>query len=331
MKKLYLYCCFLMLFSLLGAQGLAGQHQVSGKVVDTKNEPLIGVNIVEKGTSNGVITDIDGNYSIEVTDGNAVLVFSFIGFDNKEIPVNGQRSINVTLEESLAELDEVVVVGYGTQKKASVTGAVSQIEGEKLLKAPVGNITSKLGGVVPGVISLQQSGQPGADAASLLVRGSSAKYIVDGIERDFSEIDPNEIESVSVLKDASSAAIYGMDANAVIIITTKRGQEGDSQITFNAGYGISENTQMLDLLDGPEYAYWYNKAREMDGDQPVFSSEHVEMMQNDDPTDGWGNTNWYDKTFDIGTNKNFNVNASGGNENINPHCRLTSIIVLKFC
>jgi TonB-linked SusC/RagA family outer membrane protein len=316
MKKLYLYCCFLMLFSLLGAQGLAGQHQVSGKVVDTKNEPLIGVNIVEKGTSNGVITDIDGNYSIEVTDGNAVLVFSFIGFDNKEIPVNGQRSINVTLEESLAELDEVVVVGYGTQKKASVTGAVSQIEGEKLLKAPVGNITSKLGGVVPGVISLQQSGQPGADAASLLVRGSSAKYIVDGIERDFSEIDPNEIESVSVLKDASSAAIYGMDANAVIIITTKRGQEGDSQITFNAGYGISENTQMLDLLDGPEYAYWYNKAREMDGDQPVFSSEHVEMMQNDDPTDGWGNTNWYDKTFDIGTNKNFNVNASGGNENI---------------
>jgi TonB-linked SusC/RagA family outer membrane protein len=316
MKKLYLYCCFLMLFSLLGAQGLAGQHQVSGKVVDTKNEPLIGVNIVEKGTSNGVITDIDGNYSIEVTDGNAVLVFSFIGFDNKEIPVNGQRSINVTLEESLAELDEVVVVGYGTQKKASVTGAVSQIEGEKLLKAPVGNITSKLGGVVPGVISLQQSGQPGADAASLLVRGSSAKYIVDGIERDFSEIDPNEIESVSVLKDASSAAIYGMDANAVIIITTKRGQEGDSQITFNAGYGISENTQMLDLLDGPEYAYWYNKAREMDGDQPVSSSEHVEMMQNDDPTDGWGNTNWYDKTFDIGTNKNFNVNASGGNENI---------------
>ncbi|MDK2840677.1 MAG: hypothetical protein PWQ17_182 [Anaerophaga sp.] len=316
MKKLYLYCCFLMLFSLLGAQGLAGQHQVSGKVVDTKNEPLIGVNIVEKGTSNGVITDIDGNYSIEVTDGNAVLVFSFIGFDNKEIPVNGQRSINVTLEESLAELDEVVVVGYGTQKKASVTGAVSQIEGEKLLKAPVGNITSKLGGVVPGVISLQQSGQPGADAASLLVRGSSAKYIVDGIERDFAEIDPNTIESISVLKDASSAAIYGMDANAVIIVTTKRGREGESQISFNAGYGISENTQMLDLLDGPEYAYWYNKAREMDGDQPVFSSEHVEMMQNDDPTDGWGNTNWYDKTFDIGTNKNFNVNASGGNENI---------------
>ena len=316
MKKLYLYCCFLMLFSLLGAQGLAGQHQVSGKVVDTKNEPLIGVNIVEKGTSKGVITDIDGNYSIEVTDGNAVLVFSFIGFDNKEIPVNGQRSINVTLEESLAELDEVVVVGYGTQKKASVTGAVSQVDGEKLLKAPVGNITSKLGGVVPGVISLQQSGQPGADAASLLVRGSSAKYIVDGIERDFAEIDPNTIESISVLKDASSAAIYGMDANAVIIVTTKRGREGESQISFNAGYGISENTQMLDLLDGPEYAYWYNKAREMDGDQPVFSSEHVEMMQNDDPTDGWGNTNWYDKTFDIGTNKNFNVNASGGNENI---------------
>lgn len=316
MKKLYLYCCFLMLFSLLGAQSLVAQHQVSGKVVDVSNEPIVGVNIVEKGTSHGVITDVNGNYSIEVSDGDAALVFSFIGFVNKEIPVNGQRTINVSLEESLAELDEIVVVGYGTQKKVSITGAVSQIDGEKLLNTPVGNITSKLGGAVPGVISLQQSGQPGADGAALLVRGSSAKYIVDGVERDFSEIDPNAIESVSVLKDASSAAIYGMDANAVIIVTTKRGEDKESRISFNAGYGISENTQMLDMLDGPEYAYWYNRAREMDGDQPVFSSEHVEMMQNGDHTDGWGNTNWYDKTFDIGINKNFNVNASGGNESI---------------
>jgi len=316
MRKLYLFCCFLIIFSLLGARGLNAQHQVSGKVNNTSGEALIGVNIVEKGTSHGVITDVDGNYSIEVAGENAALVFSFIGFENKEIPVNGQRTINVTLEESLAELEEVVVVGYGTQKKASVTGAVSQIEGEELLKAPIGNISSKLGGAVPGVISLQQSGQPGADAASLLVRGSSAKYIVDGVERNFSEIDPNEIESISVLKDASSAAIYGMDANAVIIVTTKRGRDQESRITFSAGYGISENTQMLEMLDGPEYAYWYNKAREMDGDNIVFSSEHVEMMENDDPTDGWGNTNWYEETFDIGTNRNFNVNATGGNDNI---------------
>jgi TonB-linked SusC/RagA family outer membrane protein len=316
MKKLYLFCCFWLLFSLLGAQGLMAQHQISGRVVDTKNEPLVGVNILEKGTSSGVITDFYGNYTIEVSNENAVLVFSFIGFENKEVPVNGQSSINVTLEESLAELDEVVVVGYGTQKKASVTGAVSQVSGDKLLEAPVGNITNKLGGLVPGVISLQQSGQPGSDAASILVRGSAAKYIVDGVERDFSEIDPNEIESISVLKDASSAAIYGLDANAVIIVTTRRGKEGASQITFNAGYGVSENTQMLEMLDGPEYAYWYNMAREMDGDEPVFSSDHVAMMTNDDPSDGWGNTNWYEKTFGIGTNRNYNINATGGSDKI---------------
>jgi TonB-linked SusC/RagA family outer membrane protein len=314
MKKLY--CYFLLLFSMLGIQEIVAQHRVSGKVVDVKEQPLVGVNILEKGTSRGVITDVDGNFSIEVTDENAVLVFSFIGFEDKDVSVSGQDFIYVTMEESLAELDEIVVVGYGTQKKASVTGAVSQVSGEKLLKAPVGNISNKLGGVVPGVISLQQSGQPGADAASLLVRGSSAKYIVDGVERSFSEIDPNEIESISVLKDASSASIYGLDANAVIIVTTKRGNVENSQISFNGGYGISKNTQMLEMLDGPEYAYWYNKAREMDGDEPVFSSEHVEKMLNGDPTDGWGNTNWYEKTFGIGTNKNFNVNATGGTEQI---------------
>lgn len=316
MRKLYLYCCLWIFFSFVGAQGVMAQHQVTGKVVDSTGETLIGVNILEKGTSHGVVTQNDGTYSIQVSREDAVLVFSFLGFEKKEVPVNGQNFINVTLEQALAELDEVVVVGYGTKKKASVTGAVSQIDGDKLLKAPVGNINNKLGGVVPGVVSLQQSGQPGADAASLLVRGSSAKYIVDGVERDFSEIDPNTIESVSVLKDASSAAIYGMDANAVIIVTTKRGQEGPSKISFNASYGISENTQMLDMLDGPEYAYWYNMAREMDGDQPVFSSEHVDRMQNNDPSDGWGNTNWYDQTFDIGSNRTFNLNSSGGTKNI---------------
>lgn len=167
---------------MLGIQEIVAQHRVSGKVVDVKEQPLVGVNILEKGTSRGVITDVDGNFSIEVTDENAVLVFSFIGFEDKDVSVSGQDFIYVTMEESLAELDEIVVVGYGTQKKASVTGAVSQVSGEKLLKAPVGNISNKLGGVVPGVISLQQSGQPGTDAASLLVRGSSAKYIVDGVE-----------------------------------------------------------------------------------------------------------------------------------------------------
>src|SRR5690554_1723992 len=166
MRKLYVFCCFLMLMSLLPAQGLMAQHLVSGKVINTSGESIVGVNIVEKGTTNGVITDVDGNYSINVSNSNATLNFSFIGFENQEVLVNDRHLINVTLKESLAELDEVVVVGYGTQRKASVTGAVSQIDGEKLLQAPIGNISSKLGGAVPGIISLQQSGQPGSDAAS---------------------------------------------------------------------------------------------------------------------------------------------------------------------
>jgi TonB-linked SusC/RagA family outer membrane protein len=195
-----------------------------------------------------------------------------------------------------------------------VTGAVSQIQGEELLKAPVANVTNLLAGRVAGVISLQQSGQPGDDGASLLVRGSGVKAVVDGIERDFSEIDPNDIASVSVLKDASSAAVYGLNASAVIIVTTKRGQVAPSKINFTASYGVSTNAEMLQLLDGPQFAYWYNKANVMDGNSPIFSEEHVRKMIAGE--DGWGNTNWYEETFGVGTNAQYNINASGGTENI---------------
>jgi TonB-linked SusC/RagA family outer membrane protein len=195
-----------------------------------------------------------------------------------------------------------------------VTGAVSQIQGEELLKAPVANVTNLLAGRLPGVVSLQQSGQPGADGSSLLVRGSGVKAVVDGVERGFSEIDPNDIASISVLKDATAAAVYGLDASAVIIVTTKRGQVAPSRINFTASYGISTNTNMLQLLDGPQYAYWYNKARVLDGNEPIFSAEHVRKMIAGE--DGWGNTNWYEETFGVGTNAQYNINASGGTENI---------------
>jgi TonB-linked SusC/RagA family outer membrane protein len=212
------------------------------------------------------------------------------------------------------QLSEVIVVGYGTQKKVSITGAVSQIQGDELLKAPVTNVTNLLGGRVAGVISLQQSGQPGSDGAKLLVRGSTAKYVVDGIEREFEEIDPNDIATISVLKDASSAAVYGLDAGAVIIVTTKRGQVAPSKINFTASYGMSTNAEMLQLLDGPQFAYWFNKALVMDGNTPIFSEEHVRKMLAGE--DGWSNTNWYKETFGVGTNAQYNINASGGTENI---------------
>ncbi|MEN7547277.1 TonB-dependent receptor [Rapidithrix thailandica] len=298
------------------AQAVAQSKIVTGKVTDEQGGPLPGVSILVKGTTYGTTSDFEGKFSLQLPSENEVLIFSYVGYITQEVSSASRSVVDVVMTVDIQTLDEIVVVGYGTQNRQSVTGAVSQVSGEKLLKAPVGNITNRLGGMVPGVVSLQQSGQPGSDASSIIVRGSSAKYIVDGVQRDFSEIDPNEIESISVLKDASSASVYGLDANAVIIVTTKRGKVAPSRITFSGAHGLSSNALMLEMLDGPGYAYWYNKAREMDGDDPVFTSGQVEKMLNGDPTDGWGNTNWYEKTFDIGKTRNYNVNATGGTEKI---------------
>lgn len=306
----------LFVATLICAQNANGQINIKGKVSDASGTALPGVAVVVKGSTIGSITDVNGNYSFTGISENASLVFSFVGMKSQEIQVKGKSVINVSLSVETVGIDEVVVVGYGTQKRASITGAVSQISGKELLKAPVGNINNMLGGLVPGIVGLQQSGQPGADGASIIVRGTGAKYIVDGIERSISEIDPNEIASVSVLKDASSASVYGLDANSVVIVTTKRGAVAPSKISFTGGYGISSNTLMMEMLDGPGYAYWYNKAREMDGDAPVFSSTHVEKMLNGDDSDGWGNTNWYKETFGVGKSKNYNVNATGGTEKL---------------
>jgi TonB-linked SusC/RagA family outer membrane protein len=302
------------LWSLLGVLPASAQTiTITGTVVDAKGEALIGASVVMKGTIVTTLTDKDGRFAIE-SPADATIVISLLGYVTQEISVKNRTVLNIVLEEDAKLLDEVVVVGYGTQKKISVTGAVSQIRGEELLKAPTTNVTNLLAGRIAGVISLQQSGQPGSDGASLLIRGSGAKFVVDGVNRDFSQIDPNDIATISVLKDASSAAIYGLDAGAVIIVTTKRGQVAPSKITFTASYGLSMNTEMLQLLDAPQYAYWYNKARVMDGNEPVFSQEHVRKMLAGE--DGWGNTNWYEKTFGVGTNAQYNVNASGGTENI---------------
>ncbi|MDR2358947.1 MAG: SusC/RagA family TonB-linked outer membrane protein, partial [Prevotellaceae bacterium] len=291
----------------------AQTQTITGTVVDAKGETIIGASIIVKGTAVTTLSDASGRFAIQAPP-SATIVVSLLGYHPQEIPVGNQTTLHVILEEDMQQLEEVVVVGYGTQRKVSITGAVSQIEGNELLKAPVTGITNLLSGRIAGIISLQQSGQPGSDDASLLVRGGTAKYVVDGIERNFSEIDPNDIASISVLKDASSAAVYGLNAGAVIIVTTKRGQVAPSKITFTASYGVSMNTEMLQLLDGPQYAYWYNKARVMDGDTPVFSEEHVRKMLAGEG--GWGNTNWYEETFGVGSNAQYNVNASGGTENI---------------
>lgn len=290
------------------------QTNVRGRVVDTTGETLIGVNVIVKGTSQGTVSDINGEFSLPVPSSNSTLIFSYVGFVEQEIPLNGRTYLNVTMEQDTEILDEVIVVGYGTQRRTSVTGAVSTLSDTELIKAPVVGVTNVLGARVAGVTMLQQTGQPGQDAASLLVRGEGATYIVDGVIRSINEIDPNEIESISILKDATSASVYGLNATSVIIVTTKRGKEGQLGISYNGSYGISQNANQIKWLDGPGYAYWYNMARELDGDEPVFTSAQVEKMRSG--TDGWGNTNWYDEVFGVGSTMNHNVNATGGTDKV---------------
>lgn len=291
-----------------------GQTTVKGKVTDSKGEALIGVNVKIKNTMQGTITDIDGVFTLSVANTNQTLELSYVGFQTLSYSLNGRASVSITMREDTELLDEVVVVGYGTQKKISVTGAISTVSEREIAKAPSIGITNVIGARVAGVSMLQSSGQPGGDAASLLVRGQQAVYIVDGVQRSFNEIDPNSIASVSVLKDATSAAVYGLDASAVVIVTTKRGTSDKMKISYNGKYGVSENANQLEWLDGPGYAYWYNKSREMDGDPTVFTSEQVQKMK--DGVDGWGNTNWYEKVFGRGSTMHHNVSASGGSDKV---------------
>jgi len=302
--------CFLLFSSGLYAQAIA----IQGKVKDAQGENLTGVIVKVKGTSSGTMTNADGTFKLNVSQPNAVLQFSYLGNATQDVPLNGKTTLEIVMQEDRKQLDEVVVVGYGTQKRASVTGAVSTMSDRELLKAPAMGITNVLGARVAGVAMLQSSGQPGSDAASLLVRGQSATYIVDGVQRSFNEIDPNEIESISVLKDATSAAVYGLDASAVIIVTTKKGKADKMRISYSGTRGISQNANQMEWLDGPGYAYWYNAARVMDGDDEVFTAAQVQKMK--DGVDGWGNTDWYKKVFGTGTNMHNNVSATGGSDKV---------------
>lgn len=290
------------------------QVSVKGKVTNVNGEALEGVNITIQNSQVGTITNNKGEYNISVPGLNSLLDFSYVGYNTVAIAINGRTVVDVTMVQSTQTLDDVVVVGYGTQRRVSITGAVSTLSDKELLKSPTIGVTNVLGSRVAGVTMLQSTGQPGYDAASLLIRGEGATYIVDGVQRSINEIDPNEIESVSVLKDATSASVYGLNATSVVIVTTKKGQTGKTNITYNGSYGISQNANQLKWLDGPGYAYWYNQARELDGDATVFTSEQVQKMR--DGVDGWGNTNWYDKVFGVGSNSHHNVNASGGNDRV---------------
>ena len=310
----------------------SAQSRVSGKVTDEGGSPLPGVAVMVEGTGTGTVTDEKGNYSISGLKAGATLVFSCLGMAEQSVVWDGrQAQLDWVMKEDLNFIEETVVVGYGTQKKSSLTSAVSAMKGEELMKAPSTNVSQLLAGKLTGISSVQESGEPGLDQASLRIRGSiyGAAYVVDGYPvSDINDLDPADIESISVLKDGASAAVYGLkSAGGVIIVTTKRGAQGKAKISYNASLGASVNANFPDFMDGPQFAYYYNVADMMDrlarGDisspdqyVPYFTKEQVALMTNGDPTDGWDNVNYIDKVFGTGLTQKHNITVQGGNEKL---------------
>jgi TonB-linked SusC/RagA family outer membrane protein len=295
-------------------------RRITGAVVDEKGEPVIGANIVEKGvTVNGTITDADGKFSLAVADG-AVLQVSYIGYIPREITVGNQTSLQITLSEDARALEEVVVVGYGTQRKGNLTGSISTVKAEEVTVAPVASTTNALAGRLPGLISLQSSGQPGSDAASLSIRGfGGALIIVDGIETNFNTIDANQIESISILKDGS-ASIYGSRAgNGVILVTTKRGKEQKPTITLNTSYTLQGVTNMPRTASAGQYAEmareeWIQSGRP-EATAPFTEEQIRKYYEGTDPQ--YPNTDWYDVLVrDWAPQQQHNLSVRGGSEKI---------------
>ncbi|MGK9123805.1 TonB-dependent receptor [Olivibacter sp. SA151] len=302
--------CFLILcvVSCTLAESHAQQSRLEGVVRRSADrQALEAVTVRIMGRNITTTSDASGKFSLSIDRSSVHLSLTAIGYIRKDTVVNiGRGPLEILLNDEDSVLDEVVVVGYGQMKKSSVTGAIAQINGDELKKAPTANLSSMLQGRLPGLVTRQTSGQPGVDGASLMVRGyntlgnNNPLIIVDGAERDFPQINPDEVESISVLKDAS-AAIYGVrGANGVILITTKRGKQQKPTITYNGSYALSTNTSFPQFLNGAEYAHWYNKAQELDGVAEAsrrFSQEEIDRITNGDPQGMYANTDWFDMLF----------------------------------
>ncbi|MDE6402624.1 MAG: carboxypeptidase-like regulatory domain-containing protein, partial [Muribaculaceae bacterium] len=257
-KSKWLRLLLPVLIWVLGASLASAQTQVTGVVKDATGEPLIGASVIEQGTSTGTATNFDGEFVLYIKDvSKAALSVSYVGYEPQTVALNGRTNIEIVMQESSATLDEVVVVGYGQQKKESVVGAISQVSSKDLLETPSANLSQAISGKIPGVITSQTSGAPGADDASIYIRGRATfagdaqpLILVDGIERSFSQIAPDDIETISVLKDASATAVYGVrGANGVMLITTKRGKEQKPVVSLTANWQFQTPTRKDTYLD----------------------------------------------------------------------------------
>ena len=298
------------------------QATLKGTVTDALG-PVPGASVIVKGTTNGMVTDMDGNFVLTDLKNGDIIQVSFIGYVTQEITYTGQTSLTIQLAEDTQKLEEVVVVGYGTQKKANMTGAVAQVDSKVLESRPVQNVSTALQGTMPGVTITAGEGRPGQDGGTIRVRGvgtlnnANPYILVDGIETStMNEVDPNDIESISVLKDAASAAIYGSKAsNGVILITTKRGKTGKARISYNGNVGFANPTMMVDRMSSYDYARLLNQAMVGNGMSARFSDEDLQKFR--DGTDpNYPNTDWYDLAYRTAVQHSHNVNVSGGTEDV---------------
>ena len=295
------------------------KRKISGRVTDIKGEPLIGVNVTVDGDANGSITNMDGLYGIFVTKKSVVLKFTYIGFKTSEIRTNASTNIyDVTLEEQVNELEETVIVGYGTQRKISNIGAQSSMKMEDI-KTPSASLTTTLAGRLAGVVAVQRTGEPGKDAADIWIRGistpntSSPLVLVDGVERSFNDIDPEDIESLTTLKDASATAVYGVrGANGVILIKTKPGKVGKPTVSADYYESFTRFTKMVDLADGITYMNAANEAMRNDGIATKYTEDQIRnTIAGKDPY-LYPNVDWLKEIFnDWGHNRRVNVNVRG--------------------
>ena len=317
----------MLVLSLIGTSVFAQTKQVTGVVKDATGETVIGASVVEKGTTNGVITDFDGVFKLTVSE-NAVLQISYIGYQTQEVKVAGKTTLDITLREDTEMLEEVVVVGYGAQKKESVIGAISQVTSKDLLSTPSANISQAISGKITGVITSQTSGAPGADDAQIYIRGRATfagdaqpLVLVDGVERSFSQIAPDDIETISVLKDASATAVYGVrGANGVMLITTKRGKEQKPVVSLTANWQIQSPTRKDTYLDSYQSVMLLEEALANDGLPSQFSADDIEMYRRSVAGELSGrdamlypNVDWYDQVLsNTAPAQRYNVSVTGG-------------------
>ncbi|MBQ3872297.1 MAG: TonB-dependent receptor [Bacteroidales bacterium] len=332
----------MVLLLLMPVHSFAQNLRVEGKVLDEQGEGLIGAGVVIQGTRTGTITDLDGNFVISAPSG-AVLEISCIGYTTQTVQVTG-RNLTVTLEPESRALDEAVVIAYGQQKKVTITGAVSAVGSDELLKAPVANVANALQGNLPGVSAVQPSGMPGADEPVIRIRGvgslNSAEplVLVDGVERSFSQLDANEIESISVLKDASATAVFGVrGANGVILVTTKRGTEGKASVTASASAAVQSISKFIDFADSYTYGKMWNYTQITDtrpvtqwpgtanitdytpyaGDGIRFSQDVMEHFRLGDMPTTFPSMDWIGYIMnDSAWQEQANVNVNGGTDRV---------------